>query len=359
MFRYLSSAAAITALFFVQPLGASFPSPPLYPSFSSSTPQVTKIDPPGTAGSNAAYAINSKGQIAGYYSDDVGAQHGYIREANGTYVLFDAPDAVHKARSGTIVYGLNAGSETTGTYNDSTGAMHSFVRTSDGKITEFDPPKAINSAPTGINDKGLIVGYYSRADEVDHGFLRGSGGRITPIDPPGSKGTNPKAINQTGVIAGQYISSTTTPQSHGFVRSADGEFSTFDPPGSHGTEASGINDNGAIVGAYSDGNGVVHGYIRHENGSITIIDEPHAGKRPPLGGTVLSAINDVDATAGTYNNDDLDHAFFRSADGVFTVFQLPMGSLMASRSLNKHGAIVGYYIPNNGDGVAQGFLYAP
>src|SRR5262249_24972264 len=71
----------------------------------------------------------------------------------------------------------------------------------------------------------------------------------TIFDPPGSVSTVPQGINNHGVVAGWYDTGDNV--SHGFVRFADGSFATFDARHSTYTDATGINDRGFVVGNYS------------------------------------------------------------------------------------------------------------
>src|SRR5271169_3178033 len=65
------------------------------------------------------------------------------------------------------------------------------------ELIEFDAPGAgtvsspecapyCGTIPNGINDLGVIVGYYTDANIVPHGFLRTPGGKIVSFDAPGA-----------------------------------------------------------------------------------------------------------------------------------------------------------------------------
>jgi hypothetical protein len=57
---------------------------------------------------------------------------------------------------------------------DVKGAQHGFVRNADGVITSFDPPKGKQTTATSINDGGVIAGsYYDDWNaQAPVGFLR-------------------------------------------------------------------------------------------------------------------------------------------------------------------------------------------
>jgi hypothetical protein len=60
-----------------------------------------------------------------------------------------------------------------------------------GCDTTIDAPRAgVAILPTGINDRGLIVGEYLRPGS-ESGFLRYKRGRFTIVDVPGARGTEP------------------------------------------------------------------------------------------------------------------------------------------------------------------------
>jgi hypothetical protein len=68
-------------------------------------------------------AINSKGEVAGYFIDSNSALHGFQREANGHIKTFDVPNATR-----TVPTAMNAKGEITGVYYDSNCDQHGFVR---------------------------------------------------------------------------------------------------------------------------------------------------------------------------------------------------------------------------------------
>ena len=103
---------------------------------------------------------------------------------------------------------------------------------------------------------------------------------ITTFDPPGSIATLPYSINQKGAITGYYIDARYI--NHGFVRAEDGKITVFDAPGAcrcanSGTYPAAINPDGVITGLYEDAKSVTHGFVRAANGAITTFNVPGAG----------------------------------------------------------------------------------
>jgi hypothetical protein len=68
----------------------------------------------------------------------------------------------------------------------------------------------------GIDDRGVIAGYYSDGNHVTRGFHRAVDGTFRTFDPPGSAYTRPQAI-AAGMITGYFTDSSNV--AHGFVRS--------------------------------------------------------------------------------------------------------------------------------------------
>jgi hypothetical protein len=290
------------------------------------------IDGPGAGtGTNQGtfpFSINTKGDIAGYYSDGstrTGLYHGFMRAADGMITPINVPGAYAGFDLGTGVASINTGGKVTGFYRDARAVYHGFVRDANGRITLFEAPDAgtgtyAGTEPISINTAGDITGMYTVSfvlhAHVYHGFVRAAAnGAITEFDAPGAgggkgdnQGTFPISINTAVKIAGMY--SDASDVFHGFVRAANGMITTFVAPGAgpagssmlSGTGAASINDWGDIAGFYVDASGVLHGFVRTSNGTITPFDAPGAG---PAGtslfpGTIAASINDSGDITGTY-----------------------------------------------------------
>jgi len=240
-----------------------------------------------------AWSINAAGQIAGVYRDASNVYHGFLRNADGSFVApLDAPGAGTGSGQGTIGYDINAGGEVAGESIDNNGVYHSWVWTR-GTFAVFDAPGAGTgsgqgtqpSSVDGLNPAGVLTGNTVDGATAYHGYLRAVDGTITVFDVPGAgtgafQGTEPGGINQAGTIEGAYVDDNGV--SHGFLRAADGTVTTYDVPGSgtgpgQGTQNGNINALGEIASAYVDANNVSHGFVREPNGMITKFDAPGAG----------------------------------------------------------------------------------
>lgn len=113
---------------------------------------------------------------------DTGA---YVRSAEGEFTFFCPPGTLLAAplpgfpidgASLTVPHWLSINRESSiaGSYTDEHGARHGFVRNPSGTITSFDPPKGMKTTATAINDDGVITGTfrYVFSPQVPVGFLR-------------------------------------------------------------------------------------------------------------------------------------------------------------------------------------------
>src|SRR5215472_2730540 len=86
-----------------------------------------------------AYSVNPSGTITGHFTDSFNAAHGYVRSNQGVITVFDAPGAGTGPGQGTFPYNstqlINPNGASTGYYTDSVGALHGFVRDGNGVIT--------------------------------------------------------------------------------------------------------------------------------------------------------------------------------------------------------------------------------
>jgi hypothetical protein len=237
----------------------------------------TELDVTGVANVSATTpsGINAAGQIVGSYqtldpTTFATATHGFL-DTDGTFTSFDVPDVANS--SDTRATGINGTDEIVGHYETTDPVTfdittHGFIDNA-GAFTSFDMPGIANldaTVPTGVNDAGEIVGDYSTYDpdtgvETLDGFTDISGS-FTTFDVPGVTdltGTTPTGINDAGQIVGYYSTydpSTEISETHGFLDTADA-FTSFDVPGAtfpdeYATLPSSINDAGQIAGYYED-----------------------------------------------------------------------------------------------------------
>jgi hypothetical protein len=196
----------------------------------------------------AAAGINNRGQTTGICGEFPPFNQSFLRKADGTFIVFRVPV---DAPTMTLAQAINSQGDITGYYFTGLGDQ-AFLRDSNGTITTFGTPYSL-VLPTAINAKDEITG---SAD--NHGFLRRSDGTFITFDVPNASSTQPTAINPRGEITGSYSDANSA--SHGFIRRKNGTLTTFDVPNATNTYATGVNPRGQITGWYSDVGGV-HGFV--------------------------------------------------------------------------------------------------
>ncbi len=300
--------------------------------------------------------INLEGETAGnYYVTDY-INRGFLRYPNGKIVTFDAPGAGSDRNHGTEVTGLNAAGQIVGFYNDVKMAVlysHGFVREPNGTFIVFDAaPGAIYTTPQVIDLDGRIAGFYADATYSSHGFVRDPDGKITTFDVPniiwsiiGLKGR--------GQITGAYLAQNGAMR--GFVDHLDGALTSFDAPGSSsgtggigcghcfGTLPLATNLEGQIVGYYGGANAVVYGFLRERDETILSIQVSGSSY------TAATAIDLEGQIAGNYTDAErVWHSFKRDKNGTIDSFDVPGSVYTYITGINPSGEMSGYYQDANG-----------
>jgi hypothetical protein len=328
----------------------------------------------GTAG----FGNNVWGTITGFTSDSNWVRHGFLRRSNGTFTVFDDPNAgtcstpCESVAPGTRAYSINDSGAITGFWTDSSHVAYAFVRAPIGEFTEFHAPDA-GTGPGqgtypgsfgafGINAAGAITGYYLDSSSVQHGFVRSPNGQITEFDPENSLSTDPVAIDSTGTITGFYCDSTTN-NFRSFLRTPKGRITVFDAPGagsdgcsSLGTFAAGIEPLGGAEGNYSytDASGVYvsHGFLRNARGAFRTFDPPGSQGTFPSGNNVLGTI-----TGSYIGSDGVFHGFVRGPFGKFISFDVGAPGTVTPKGINLEGEVSG--VDMDASGVQYGFFGNP
>jgi len=313
----------------------------------------TTFDVPNSVNINPT-AISPSGQIVGYYQDATYTYHAFLRSSDGAITSFDVPGAGQGSSLGTVVTGINPKGQIVGEdiYVNNVLMSRGFVREADGTFTIFDAlPDAIYTDAYAINPAGQIAGTYVDANYFSHGFARNSDGTITSFDVPGFI-QSVVDINPAGQIAGSYLESDGTML--GFLRDSDGAITSFHAPGvssqteigcglCHGTLATAINREGRIVGYYG-GTDAVHGFLRHTDGRISSFGV----------NTYPADINSEGLITGFLQDTNGVHGFLRKPDGAITTFDAPNSIDTNPTAISPSGQIVGYY--EDAGQVVHGFV---
>jgi hypothetical protein len=83
----------------------------------------------GSGQGTIAGATNPSNVTVGEYFDANGANHGFVRDKDGTITTFDAPGAGTGTGQGTFALSINPSGEAIGFYSDSNDAFHGYVLT--------------------------------------------------------------------------------------------------------------------------------------------------------------------------------------------------------------------------------------
>jgi uncharacterized membrane protein len=205
-------------------------------------------DPPcrATRCESIPYAINSRGDIAGEFSDDILHRQVYVIR-RGVLQLVPIPAKTELALLG----GLNERGDLVGYFQADSGAIRMFVYSGTTVTVPSVPSNFVDVAPKGINNSGQIVGIYDDAKGL-HSFLSKKG-QYTRLDVPGALSTSAEALNEAGDVVGSYSIAGPHGQTlqRGFLYSK-GKFTLIDFPGGNNTIATVIDNAGTIAGTYDD-----------------------------------------------------------------------------------------------------------
>ncbi|HEY4932689.1 MAG TPA: PEP-CTERM sorting domain-containing protein [Terriglobales bacterium] len=247
---------------------------------------------PGDPAFTQLLGINNSSTIAGYFGDGtVVANNGFTLVLPNTYTPENFPGAAQ-----TQVIGINNTGWNDGFYVDAGATTHGFSF-SGGSFTTMDAPGTAFNQLLGVND-GLTAVGYSSLDPAGATLQRSymvSGTTFTYLDgflPVGTQNNQAVGINNAGLVVGFYADSTGV--LHGYLFNGSSAM-TLDFLGGQGTQAFGINNKGEIVGDYTDSMGVMHGFT-YQGGVWTTVDDPLGVP----GSTVINGLNDLGQIVGFY-----------------------------------------------------------
>ena len=205
--------------------------------------QFTLFDYPG-ATYTRAWGINDAGLIVGEAEIDGFYVVGYLYDGTTFITLKDGTN------SDTVAWGINnIGAVVGGTGTPFATKGFEMRRNSFRNVTP--PGTYVYTYATGINSLGEVVGW---TDYDGFSFARG---KFRTIDFPGAIVTEALGLNDGGVVVGWYEIG---PSVYGFAFDV-GRYRSFQYPGSLYTFAYGINLSGQSVGGYSPDGKTYHGFV--------------------------------------------------------------------------------------------------
>jgi hypothetical protein len=237
--------------------------------------------------------INNSSTIAGYFGDGTAvANNGFTLVLPNSYTSENFPAAAQ-----TQVIGINNTGWTDGFYTDTGSFTHGFTHTG-STFTTVDSPGTKFNQLLGIND-GLTAVGYSSLDSAGLALQRSymvSGTTFTYLDgflPAGTQNNQAVGINNAGLVVGFYADSTGV--FHGYLFNGTSATTLNYTGPTQGTQAFGINNHGEIVGDYTDSTGVMHGFT-YIGGVWQTVDDPSGAP----GSTVINGVNDLGQLVGFY-----------------------------------------------------------
>ncbi|HZZ68965.1 MAG TPA: PEPxxWA-CTERM sorting domain-containing protein [Phenylobacterium sp.] len=252
-----------------------------------------------------ATSINDAGVIAGSFFDNAGA-HGFV-DNNGVFTTVNVPGAKQ-----TQISGINNAGVLSGYYVDASGGDHGFIDVG-GTITTLDAPGFVGATTAyGLNNSNQVL-VFAGIGTTSAAYVY-SNGAYTPFGALGEADTLGQGINDAGVIAG-FVNDPGFTNTHGFTDTA-GTFDVFDEPNAAtapgapylNTEVEGINNLGDLVGYYNIG--VTRYGFERSGGVFTTLDYNPTD------------INNLGVIVGT-TEDGLDSHGFTLIDGVYSAFDDP------------------------------------
>jgi probable HAF family extracellular repeat protein len=256
---------------------------------------------------NQLLGINNAGQIAGYFgSGNAGHPNkGYVLRP--LYAQGDFGGENYPGARQTQITGLNDKGISVGFFSPQNGATPAsdsnfgFWR-QNGHYHEVSYPTRNNSKPPvnqllGINDTGTAVGFYTDGAGDAHGYAYNiSTKRFKLVTVPGATSLTAAAINNAGATAGFFTNAKGTVNA--FLELHNGHISTIAVPGASMTQAFGLNDSGEVVGSYTTGSGknaVTHGFT-WAGGKFMTVNFPKASS------TTINGVNDEGDIVGFYTD---------------------------------------------------------
>jgi hypothetical protein len=218
-----------------------------------------------------------------------------------------------------------------------------FTRYSDGSIRYYTAPGSADTAFTARNVNAISIGTYDTNNPpIAYGFVL-NGKVFTPIAHAGSTFTYAAGINKWNTIVGSYMSSDTN--FHGFIRQSDGSLVDLDYPGEQSTDPRGINDDGVIVGNYANTTTNTYAGFVYYKGKWASVNYPGTV------GTTLVGISNAGVVIGT----TVDGASFLYKNGAFKLIAIPSFSYTEVQGISPDGLITGFAFVGDDNGDQHGF----
>jgi probable HAF family extracellular repeat protein len=252
--------------------------------------------PPDNTQGTTVNGINNLGQAVGFSTAANGAFNNFIRNVNGSFTLLNFASSAEAMANGLNSQGqVVGGIGTTAFFLTNGGNTVITLPTVNGTTTA--------EAAFGINDQGTIVGQYTDSNSgTSPGFVL-SKGAFTTLNPVANDTqVFAQGINNNGLVVGFY--NTDGVHDHGFLYNTTTAHYTLlaDPVVANllFTQFLGINDHNEAVGYYQTIDGSQHGFLYNlATGTYTFQDDPNAATSG-LSITQITGISNSGEIAGFY-----------------------------------------------------------
>lgn len=250
------------------------------------------------------------------------------------FLTIDVPGS-----AGTSAYGLNNEGLVSGFYFDQSSNLHGFLWRDDN-LSLIDYPGSVDTALGDSTNAGVVIGNYGDLSvPVQHAALYdvASGTWTLLPDVSGDAANFGNGINNHGVATGAACTSVSC-----VGWTWDGrEYSLFQAPGADpangGTYPNGINDRNVVAGQVTDTSGVTHGFLEDEDEFMTL-DVPGASN------TFAFDVNDREETVGYYIDANGSSHGFLEKHGRFARVDYPNAQLTVIYGENSRGDLAGTYL---------------
>ena len=258
----------------------------------------SSFDGPGNnAGGTTVNGINNNGQVVGFTSNNGATPTlltNFIRNADGTFTHLN----INNDPLG-MANGINNVDTVVGGSNNLAFTLSNGIFSTIPSVTN-----AVQSEVAfGINDSGLVVGQFTDSHTATTPGFLDVGGTFTILNPViNAAVTNAQGVNNLGLVTGFY--STDGAHQHGFFYSSSTHqfILAADPviPNLFLTQFLGINDLGLVVGYYQTNDGSQHGFLYNkQTQTYTFLDDPNAAVSG-VSVTQITGINNSDEITGFY-----------------------------------------------------------
>jgi uncharacterized membrane protein len=299
---------------------------------------ITPIDYPGFRGTTIVTGVNNAGRTVGGFSvPGTAYAYGFSELAGNYSVLPSAP--CQRSRCETTPLAINSRGDIAGEFSDDLQHRSVFVIRK-GVLQLIDVPSSSELALLGgLNERGDVVGYFQTDSGVVRMFIYSGSTVSQPPVPADFVDVAPKGINNSGEVTGSYDNAKGL---HGFVVK-HGKFTRFDVPGALATTPAALNELGDVIGSYSlaaQGGIVIQRGFLLTHGKLVNIDVPGGSN------TLPSALNNAGTIVGTFENPALQPPFNTGAfvlqKGKYTRLPLP-GAAESVGGITASGEVVGTY----------------